>query len=281
MANIHFDDVKIERFALGQEILVNRMAQLIHAMQKLNGEGSSSRANNTIQPPKIFSDSSSRSFRPTFLPRKEFIPMVETRHSAGHNIADNYEYRALPKTIRDGISLAEFIGLKKGGVGIRPPQAMPKENGKDVLALEGKNPSIVIKEEHSKLLGIEREQPMEALTLPRDESLTDFQDNNVKGHGFFEETMEHEPKKEGRYGAPYCGGGLMVEAQSPADNENTQFGGIFKSTIHKRQVDGVCNVPLSQIVRSKTFGLFCLPDGQGVFSRVTLVYYFYYMVLKI
>ncbi|KAH9292183.1 hypothetical protein KI387_042630 [Taxus chinensis] len=167
----------------------------------------------------------------------------------GHNITDNYEeYRALPKKIRDAISLVEFIGLKKGRVGIGPrskPRAMPKENGKDVPSLEGKNPSIVIKEEeeHSKLLGIEREQPMEALevpiTLPRDEPLTDFQDSSVKGHVFDEETMEHEPKKEGKYDAPNCGGELVVEAQSPGDNENTQLAGIFKTAAHKRQVDGV------------------------------------------
>ncbi|KAH9295825.1 hypothetical protein KI387_039413 [Taxus chinensis] len=172
MANIHFDDVRVERFALGQERLANKMAQLIHAMQNLNGEGSSSKANNNIQPPRIVSDSSSRSFWPTFLPRKEVIPVVETQHSVGHNIAASYEeYRALPAEIRDALSLAEFIGVNKGRARQGPRSQAPQKDLQHAWRKEEeKNFQIAMaeQEEKSGLQVMEREQPMEESTMPKE-----------------------------------------------------------------------------------------------------------------
>ncbi|KAH9292644.1 hypothetical protein KI387_042170, partial [Taxus chinensis] len=243
MANIH------ERFALGQERLANRMTQLIQAMQNHNGEGSSSGIHSVRQPLGSSFGVVARPFKPTFLPREESIPKIETQHSVGHNIATIYEeYRALPDEIRDAMSLAEFIGLKNGRVGIGPrskPRAIPKENGKHVPALEGKNPSIMIKEEeeHSKLLGMDREQPMEALEVPiilhEGEPLTDFQNSSMKGHVFSEETMGHEPKKEEKSDLQDGEERLMVEAQLPKDKDDDQLARSFRTASNEKQIDDV------------------------------------------
>ncbi|KAH9328911.1 hypothetical protein KI387_001019, partial [Taxus chinensis] len=147
----------------------------------------------------------SRPFQPTFLPREEVIPRSEMRHSRSHNIATIYEeYKPLSGEIRDAMTLVEFIGLKNGRVRMGPrskPQVIPKDNGKDVSALEENNPSIMIKddEDKSKLLGIERKQPIESLeapiTLPKDEPLDNFQNSSMKGQGF-DEILKHKPREE-------------------------------------------------------------------------------------
>ncbi|KAH9318565.1 hypothetical protein KI387_020334, partial [Taxus chinensis] len=58
---------------------------------------------------------------------------VETRQSAGHNIVANYEYRALPKEIRDAISLAEFIGVSKGRSRPEPGSQAPQKDPQHAL----------------------------------------------------------------------------------------------------------------------------------------------------
>ncbi|KAH9291845.1 hypothetical protein KI387_042970, partial [Taxus chinensis] len=98
-------------------------------------------------------------------------------------------------------------------------------------------------EENPKLLGMVREQPLEAIeasvTLAKDESLTDIQNSSTKEHVFEEKTMEHEPKEEEKSDLHMGKVKLAMEDQFPGENEDNELAGISKAAAHWRQSDDI------------------------------------------
>ncbi|KAH9293820.1 hypothetical protein KI387_040980, partial [Taxus chinensis] len=142
---------------------------------------------------------------PTFLPREESIPEIETQPSKVDNIATWYEeYRALPEKIRDAMSFAEFMGVSKG-------RSRPKPR------------SRATQEEKLGLQVMEKKQPIEESTMQVEEG----------------EIMELEPKKEEKSDLQVGKEKLEVEAQLPNVNVEVQLAGNFRTTIYMKQVDDV------------------------------------------